>query len=54
MEFVLLKFLVLKQATAVLEGTGRICVGDETLTLPTYGRVLVGPDQLRQVFNDAD
>jgi len=36
----------------VLEGVGRIRVGDETLTVPRYGGVLVGPDQLRQVFND--
>ncbi|HEU6449039.1 MAG TPA: cupin domain-containing protein [Verrucomicrobiae bacterium] len=38
----------------VLEGTGRIRVGDETLTIPKYGGVLVGPDRLRQVFNDTD
>ena len=38
----------------VLEGTGRMRVGDETLTVPRYGGVLVGPDQLRQVFNDTD
>ena len=38
----------------VLEGTGRMRVGDETLTVPRYGDVLVGPDQLRQVFNDTD
>ena len=38
----------------VLEGTGRLRVGDETLTVPKYGGVLVGPDQLRQVFNDTD
>src|SRR3954454_21084242 len=38
----------------VLEGTGRIRVGGETLTVPRYGGVLVGPDQLRQVFNDTD
>ena len=38
----------------VLEGTGRIRVGDETLTVSRYGGVLVGPDQLRQVFNDTD
>jgi mannose-6-phosphate isomerase-like protein (cupin superfamily) len=36
----------------VLEGTGRLRVGDETLTVPRYGAVLVGPDQMRQVFND--
>jgi mannose-6-phosphate isomerase-like protein (cupin superfamily) len=36
----------------VLEGTGRVRVGDETLTVPRYGGVLVGPEVLRQVFND--
>jgi mannose-6-phosphate isomerase-like protein (cupin superfamily) len=36
----------------VLEGTGRLRVGEETLTVPKYGGLLVGPDQLRQVFND--
>jgi mannose-6-phosphate isomerase-like protein (cupin superfamily) len=36
----------------VVEGVGRIRVGDETLTVPTRGGVLVGPSQLRQVFND--
>ncbi|MBV6499768.1 MAG: hypothetical protein CJBNEKGG_02231 [Prosthecobacter sp.] len=36
----------------VLEGTGRMRVGTQTLTVPRYGGVLVGPDQLRQVFND--
>jgi mannose-6-phosphate isomerase-like protein (cupin superfamily) len=36
----------------VLEGTGRMRVGDQTLTVPRHGGVLVGPDQLRQVFND--
>lgn len=38
----------------VLEGTGRMRIGDETLTIPRYGAVLVGPDQLRQVFNDTE
>ena len=38
----------------VLEGVGRMRVGDETLTVPKYGAVLVGPNQLRQVFNDTD
>ena len=36
----------------VLEGTGRIRIGDESVTVPKYGGVLVGPDTLRQVFND--
>jgi mannose-6-phosphate isomerase-like protein (cupin superfamily) len=38
----------------VLEGTGRMRVGTETLTVPKYGAVLVGPNELRQVFNDTD
>ncbi len=38
----------------VLEGTGRMRVGSETLTIPKYGAVLVGPEVLRQVFNDTD
>ena len=38
----------------VLEGTGRLRVGEETLTVPRHGGVLVGPDRLRQVFNDMD
>ena len=38
----------------VLEGTGRLRVGSETLTVPRYGAVLVGPDQTRQVFNDTN
>jgi len=38
----------------VLEGTGRMRVGDRTLTVPKYGGVLVGPAELRQVFNDTE
>src|SRR5204863_5315089 len=38
----------------VLEGTGRIRIDAETLTVPKFGAVLVGPDQLRQVFNDTE
>jgi len=29
-------------------------VGEEVLTVPRYGGVLVGPSVLRQVFNDSD
>jgi mannose-6-phosphate isomerase-like protein (cupin superfamily) len=36
----------------VLEGTGRIRVGGDTLTVPRHGAVLVPPQSLRQVFND--
>jgi mannose-6-phosphate isomerase-like protein (cupin superfamily) len=38
----------------VLEGTGRLRVGEATLTVPRHGGVLVGPEQLRQVFNDTE
>jgi mannose-6-phosphate isomerase-like protein (cupin superfamily) len=38
----------------VLEGVGRLRVRDKTLTVPKYGGVLVGPGELRQVFNDTD
>jgi quercetin dioxygenase-like cupin family protein len=38
----------------VLEGTGRIRVDDELLTLTPLSAVLVEPGSLRQVFNDSD
>ena len=38
----------------VVEGVGRMRVGDETLTVPRLGGVLVGPAALRQIFNDTD
>jgi mannose-6-phosphate isomerase-like protein (cupin superfamily) len=38
----------------VLEGTGRIRIGEDTLTVPKHGSVLVGPAQMRQIFNDTD
>src|SRR5215213_9170474 len=38
----------------VIEGVGRMRVGEDTLTVPAHGGVLVGPNQLRQVFNDTD
>ena len=38
----------------VVEGVGRIRVGEETLTIPELGGVLVGPRTLRQVFNDTE
>lgn len=37
----------------MLEGTGRLRVGDETLTMPKYGDVLVGSDQLRGGFRQS-
>lgn len=38
----------------VVEGIGRIKVGEKTLTVPRYGAILVGPRWLRQIFNDTD
>src|SRR5258708_34217845 len=38
----------------VVEGVGRIRIGDQTLTIPKYGGVLVGPAQLRQGFHDKE
>jgi len=38
----------------VLEGVGRMRIAGDTITVPKYGGVLVGPDQLRQAFNDTE
>ena len=38
----------------VLEGVGRMRVGNETLTVSKYGGGLARPNELRQVFNDTD
>jgi quercetin dioxygenase-like cupin family protein len=38
----------------VLEGTGRMRVADELLTLPPLSAVLVEPRTVRQPFNDTD
>jgi len=38
----------------VLEGTGRLRVADELLTLEPLSAVLVDPDVVRQPFNDTD
>lgn len=38
----------------VLEGVGRMRVGEELLTLGPLSSVLVEPDTVRQVFNDTD
>jgi quercetin dioxygenase-like cupin family protein len=38
----------------LLEGRGRMRVGDELLTLAPLDTVLVEPDTVRQVFNDTD
>ncbi len=38
----------------VLEGTGRLAVDDEVLTLTPLSAVLVEPETVRQPFNDTD
>jgi len=38
----------------VVEGVGRLRVGEETLTVPQHGGILVGPQLLRQIFNDTE
>ncbi|GAT33442.1 mannose-6-phosphate isomerase, cupin superfamily [Terrimicrobium sacchariphilum] len=38
----------------VLEGTGRMRIGDDTVTVPKYGGVWVPPELIRQPFNDTD
>jgi mannose-6-phosphate isomerase-like protein (cupin superfamily) len=48
------KHVIAEEFFFVLEGTGRMRVGEETLTIPRYGGVLVGPSVLRQIFNDSD
>ncbi|HXJ76593.1 MAG TPA: cupin domain-containing protein [Candidatus Dormibacteraeota bacterium] len=48
------KHITAEEFYFVVEGTGRMRIGDETLTVPMHGGVLVGPGQLRQVFNDTD
>jgi mannose-6-phosphate isomerase-like protein (cupin superfamily) len=36
----------------VVEGVGRMRIGEQTITVQRHGGVLVGPKLLRQVFND--
>lgn len=38
----------------LLEGTGRVRVGEEVLTLAPLDALLVEPDTVRQLFNDTD
>jgi mannose-6-phosphate isomerase-like protein (cupin superfamily) len=38
----------------VLEGTGRMRVGDELLTLEPHSSVIVSPEETRQIFNDTE
>lgn len=38
----------------VLEGEGRVRIGEESLSLPRLSALLVEPDTVRQLFNDTD
>jgi uncharacterized cupin superfamily protein len=38
----------------VLEGTGRIHIDDELLTLKPLSSIVVDPEHVRQIFNDTD
>ena len=38
----------------LLEGTGRVRVADDVLTLAPFDSLVVEPETLRQVFNDTD
>lgn len=38
----------------LLQGTGRMHVGEELLTLDAHSAVLVEPETVRQLFNDTD
>jgi mannose-6-phosphate isomerase-like protein (cupin superfamily) len=38
----------------LLEGTGRVRIDDEVLTFSPQGSLLVGPDTVRQLFNDTE
>jgi uncharacterized cupin superfamily protein len=43
---------VTEELYVLLEGTGRLRVGDDVLTLAPLSSVLVEPDTVRQPFND--
>ena len=47
------RHIIAEEFYFVLEGVGRMRVGEETLTVPRYGGVIVGPSVLRQIFNDS-
>ncbi|HEX6456350.1 MAG TPA: cupin domain-containing protein [Solirubrobacterales bacterium] len=38
----------------LLEGEGRVRIGDEVLTLAPLDTLLIGPDTVRQLFNDTE
>src|SRR5579875_3621323 len=46
------RHLIQHELYLVLEGTGRIRVEDELLTLPALSALLIEPASVRQIFND--
>jgi uncharacterized cupin superfamily protein len=48
------RHFVTHELYVVLEGEGRIRIGEDSLSLPRLSCVLVPPDTVRQVFNDTD
>jgi quercetin dioxygenase-like cupin family protein len=48
------RHLAQQELYVVPEGTGRVRVDDELLTLAPLSALLVEPESLRQVFNDTD
>jgi uncharacterized cupin superfamily protein len=38
----------------VLEGEGRMRIGEESFVLPRLSAVLISPEELRQIFNDGE
>jgi mannose-6-phosphate isomerase-like protein (cupin superfamily) len=48
------KHVLAEEFYFVVEGVGRMRVGNDTLTVPRLGGVLVGASSLRQIFNDTD
>jgi mannose-6-phosphate isomerase-like protein (cupin superfamily) len=45
---------IMEEFYFVVEGMGRMRIGEQTLTVPRYGGAHVGPKLLRQVFNDTE
>ncbi len=48
------RHLAQEELYVLLEGEGRMRIGEEALTLAPLDALLLGPDTLRQLFNDTD
>lgn len=48
------KHFTQEELYVVLEGEGRVRLGDEVLTLSPHDALLVEPETVRQLFNDTD